>query len=167
MFHPFHQLDSAFLPQSSFANSLLNLDRPTAPVSVKRKHEGPRGRIPANQSLVSSKKPYNLKAPPTNLNTVTIPTDDNDPSSDEDVKPIKRKYFENSISLLKEFPGSQKWVSKTAAVTKVFNLAGIVDLLRELVYRQTKVRISSTSPSIRILEKLTTVPSSPSSPSSV
>ena len=106
MCHPLHKLDSAFLSQLSFANCLLNLCRATTPVSVKRKHEGQRGRIPANQSLVSSKKSYNLKAPPTNPNTVTISTDDNDLSSDEDVKPIKRKCFENSISLLKGFLGS-------------------------------------------------------------
>ena len=43
---------------------------------------------------------------------------------------------------------------------KVFNLAGTVDLLRELACRQTKVGTSSSSPSIRILQKLTTSPSS-------
>ena len=92
---------------------------------------------------MSSKESYSINAPPTNPNIVTanILTDDSDLSSDEGVKPIKRKYFQNSISLLKGFPGSQNWVSKTVAVMKVSNLAVIVNLLRELVCRQTKVSI--------------------------
>ncbi|PUU73973.1 hypothetical protein B9Z19DRAFT_1068586 [Tuber borchii] len=60
----------------------------TAPVSSVSMKQ--RRRVPANQSLVSSKKSYNLKAPPTNHNIVTISTDDGDLSQEEDVKPIKR-----------------------------------------------------------------------------
>ena len=76
------------------------------------------------------------------------------------MKPIKRTYFLNSIALLRGFPGSQNCIFKAAVVRKVSNPAGIVDLLRELVCRQTKVGISSSSPSIRTLERLITIPSS-------
>ena len=113
-----------------------------------------------------SKKSYNFNALLANPKTVTISTDGSDLSSNEDVKPIKRKCFQNSISLLKGFQGSQNCVSKAVAVMKAFNLADTVDLLRELVCRQTKVAISST-PSIRILQELTTSPSSTPSPSSL
>ena len=75
---------------------------------------------------------YNLNSPPTNPDAVLISTDDGDLSSDKDVKPIKRKYFQNSISLLRGFPGSQSFVSKAAVMMKVSNLAGIADLLQEL-----------------------------------
>ena len=110
----------------------------------------------ANQSLVSSKKSYNLETPPTNPNRVTISTAHSDLSSDEGVKPIKRKYFQNSISLLRTFPNSQDCVFKAVAVMKVSNLAGTVDLLREFPCHQTKVTISSSSPSIRVPGGLTT-----------
>ena len=98
-----------------------------------------------------TKKTYNLKPLPTNPNTVTLSTDDNDFSSDENVKLIKRNYFLNSIALLRRFPGSQNWAFKAAVVRKVSNPTGILDLLRELVCRQTKVAFSSSSPSLRIL----------------
>jgi len=163
---PVSPVELGIPPLMFIVNTLLNLPRTTAAAPAKRKHEGQRGRAPANQSLVSSKKSYNLKAPPTNPNTVTTPIDDGDLSSGEDVVPIKRMYFQNSISLVKGFPGSQNWVSKAVAVMKAFNLADTVDLLRELVCRQTKVAISST-PSIRILQELTTSPSSTPSPSSL
>ena len=143
VFLPLNPLNSAFLPWCSFANRLLNLCRPTAPVPVKCRHEGQRVRVSVNQPSVSSKESYNLNAPPTNPDTVTASssTDDSDLSSDEDAKPIKRTHFQNSVSLLKGFPGSQNWVSKTVAMMKVSNLAVIVNLLRELVCRQTKVSI--------------------------
>ena len=119
---------------------------------MKRRQDGQRGGVPANRSLMSSNKTYNLKPPLTNLNTVTISTDDNDFSSDEDVKPVKRKYFRNSIALQRGFPGSQNSVCEATVVKKVSNPAGIADLLPELVCHQTKVGISSSSPEISILE---------------
>jgi len=112
------------------------------------------GRAPTNQPLVSSKQSYTLNPPPTNPSPVTISTGDSDLSWNKDVKHIKCNYCLKFTCTAEEIPklSYRNCVSKQVVI-KVSNLAGIVNLLRELDCHQIRVR-HFVSPSVHILKKL-------------
>ncbi|PUU82620.1 hypothetical protein B9Z19DRAFT_1074394 [Tuber borchii] len=74
-----------------------NQRRTAPPAPAKRRRQVQRGRVPANQPLVPSRKSYNLNAPPAHPKTVTISTDHSDLSSNEDANSIKRRRRDESL----------------------------------------------------------------------